>query len=647
MLKKQFLTLFIFLAASHTQGSQKIISGASLGPENPGANNAVALVKENGKIFCTGSLVAPNIVATAKHCLVDKEDQVIRIYFGDDTTLAKEELYRDIEAWDTRHPTDWEMTFPSFDVAWVRFSGHAPKNFRTLPILSDPSKLHIGMEVIQVGFGDHHPEPNVIRAGQKLWGRTRLKRYINNPRFFHILLFEGDEGQGSCHGDSGGPAYVKIKGRWHIIGVTNGFDLVLTPEAMAQTGDDDFPYHVDCAQNQSLYSFLGAHGHWIEQTSDSVLHKSEPFENIDRSEARAEFKSLGQWCQSRDIGSPQWNLLKILLDQKVDDLGQDQSGDFYEDCGQITRYLEGLERVYLDYNQVTSSKISLAPLSLMPSLKELHLLNYPKAFVDLESIKGLNIKKLQIKNLGLETLDFLQENTIEEVSFENNPLYDIRGILNIKGLKSLNLSGTSVKDLRVLNPLKIKELIITSLNSSVVFGLETIAPHLESFDARNTVLASPMIVGLMENLKYLKITGDNAPLDLSKLNKLEELELKDFFNGGVIFPKNSPALKILSASQCDISELDFLKNIPFLIELNLTFNRIGDLRVFENQRFPFLKELNLSGNPILDVKPLASLEALGLLRLFRTPLQRGQVPKTEANCPQNRGSEALRNFCAN
>lgn len=649
MLKRLSLVLFLLISGTHVLARQKIVSGETLKHDNPGFYNAVALVKEDGRIFCTGSLIAPQIIATAKHCLVDKDpaNPKIKVYFGDDTNLIDESLYRKVLSWDIRHPTDWEMSFPSFDVAWVKFEGPAPSAFHTLPILSDPSRLRPGMEVIQVGFGDHHPEPNIIRAGKKLWGKTRLKRYINNPRFFHILLFEGDQGQGSCHGDSGGPAYVKLDEGWHIIGVTNGFDLVLTPQAMMQTGDEDFPYSVDCAQNQSLYSFLGAHGFWIESTSGIVMDKSDEFLDLDRELPLEDYQSLKQWCEGTDIGSPQWNLLKVLMDQRVDEIGQEEAGDFYEDCDQVVTYLNGLESVYLDYNEVAPSNLAFDPLKHLPNLKELSLLNYPKAFLALDTLKGLNLKTLTLKNLGLETLDFLQENFIEELSLEQNPLYDIAGILKTKNLRSLNLSGTSVKDLRILNPLELKELRITGLNSSVVFGLDTIAPHLELFDARNTVLATPMVVGRMTNLKTLLITGDNSPLDLRNLTKLKDIQLKDFFNSGVIFPDDLSSLVSLSANQCDISDLSFLESAKSLEELNLTFNRIGDLSPLGASSFSSLKELNLSGNPILDVAPLANLESLELLRLFRTPLQRGQIPKTEDNCPQKRGPSVLNTFCAN
>lgn len=645
-----FLAIFFALVLSQSALAKpsltKIIGGHQVPQEekHPGHFNTVALVKEDGKIFCSGSIVAENLVVTAKHCLMDKKDQKLRLYFGDDTTQAKDDLYRPIVAHDVRHPTDWTMTFPSFDIAWVKFEGELPRPFRPLPILTNPENLRPGARILQVGYGDHNPNVGEVEAGQKLWGETRLLRYINNPRFFHILLFHGEEGQGSCHGDSGGPAYIQIEGQWFIIGVTNGFDVVLTPRTMVRTGDPDFPYNVDCSKNQSLYSFVGAHGRWIEETSGVVIEKRSPFVTADRTESLTP-ETLGQWCKLQDIGSPQWNLLKILLDKKVDSMPQSEASEFYENCDEIVTYLESLDTISLDHETVMEGTLGFEPLKLLPNLKKLALYNFPRELIQIETIKDLDIDELILKNIGLMDLRKLQKNKVRKLSLEQNPLYGLRGIEILDGVEEVTLSGTPVKDLSPLSSFNLKALYAGGINSPVVFGIDNLAQDLEILDLKNTIVANSKVLSLMKNLKELYVTGDMGAIDLSELTNLEIIEIKDFKQNEIVFPQTLQNLRKLSASQNELVNIFFLERAPNIEDINLTFNNIRNLEVFKPGSHPKLKSLNLSGNPLLNVSPLANLEALELLRLFRTPIQSGLIPKTEENCPTQNGSWALKNFC--
>ncbi|MCR9204981.1 MAG: trypsin-like serine protease, partial [Halobacteriovoraceae bacterium] len=476
------IILIFLMSCSSALGAfsstQKIIGGLSPESDNPGQFNTVALVKEEGKVFCTGSLVARDLVVTAKHCLMDKENVRIRIYFGDDTTKPDPDLYRNVTEYKVRYPVDWTMTFPSFDVAWVKFEGSLPATHRPLPVLSHISPLEVGSTITQVGYGDHNPSAGQVDAGIKLTGKTIFKEYIDNPRFFHILLFHGAEGQGSCHGDSGGPAYAKIDGQWFIVGVTNGFDVVLTPETMARSGDPDFPYRVDCSKNQSLYSFLGAHGSWIEETSGTNIYKSDEFFDYDRDNNALRPNTLKEWCLSRDYGSPQWNLLKILMDIKVDSLPQGEAVDFYQDCEQVESYLSEMEEISLDKDEVMEGRLSFETLNLFPKLKTLKLYNFPDNVLNLSSIKGLELEELTLQNVGIKNLKFIQANKVKKLSVQQNPLYSLSGIEMLQGLESLNVSGTPLKDLAPASRFPLKELIAVGINSSVIFGADKIDRNL-------------------------------------------------------------------------------------------------------------------------------------------------------------------------
>jgi hypothetical protein len=643
-----FLTTFITAAllCSQAMAARKIISGIAPEAGHPGEYNTVALVKADGKVFCTGSLIGSNLIATAKHCLVDKELGDFKVYFGDNTEDQTEELYRKVTNFKVRYPTDWSMMFPSFDVAWVEFSGVLPKGFKALPILSDPDFLIENQQIHQVGFGNHSPKRGTIKAGQKLRGTTRLQSFINNPRFFNILVFKGDEGQGSCHGDSGGPAYALVEGDWHIIGVTNGFDIVLTPESMLRTGDPDFPYDVKCSKNHSLYSFLGAHGDWIEQTSGRSIQKNDQFMIQDRTETKL-YESLAQWCKATDIGSPNWNLLKVLLDKHVDRIDQSEAADFYNSCEAVTKYLSEIESIRLDFATTMEAKLSFESLTLLPKLKSLHLSNFPAGVLDLKSIKNLELEELTLRNLEIKNLTDFSSNKVRTLSLEKNPLNGLNGIRKFNGLASLNISNTMIKTLKPLEGIQLKELQASGMNAAFLLEMESLNSSLEVLDLRNTVIpAFESALKRFVGLKQLWLTGNTQKLDLMNNINLEYLSLSGFKLGQITFPKTLKKLEQISTNNCDLESISFLNSATNLKKASLTFNRINDLSVFEDFPFPVLTDLNVSVNPILNLSPLRNLNSLKVMRVSRTPIQRNLVPRNEQNCPTQNAPDVLTRFCS-
>lgn len=638
-----WLTLFITLFQDVSAFDEKIVNGVTPLPPHPALYNTVALVKSDGSIYCTGAIIGPKLVVTAKHCLMNRDPEDVNIFFGSST--HKQGVIYQATDYQVRYPTDWMMMFPNFDIAWVKFAEDLPEGYHPLPILADRRLLKEGMNIYQAGFGNHSPTRGRVEAGERLVGMTRLGHFFNNPRFYNILLFQRDPGQGSCHADSGGPAYARIHSKWYIVGATNGFDVVLTPDAMHRTGDPDFPYNVDCAKNQSLYNFVGAHGRWIEKTSKAEVWKSSNFLELDR-EPSTDSINLMSWCKARDFGSPSWNLLKILIDKKVDQMPQDQGRSFYNDCNQVVDYLKSIRSIYLNYNSTPEAHINFSAARLLPQLERISIYEYPVDHINFKSIEHLHLKELKLINLGLSDLEFGPDLTIEALFLDKNPLTNIKGIRKIKGLKTLSLTGTTLRTIDALKGIPLQDLQLVGMNTSILLGLDSVTPKLESLDLRDTYIPDTDVLRNFTELKNFKATGISGKIDLSENQKIETLELNEFKNGEVTFPRALPMLKNLRFTRSDVDSIDFLKGSPLVEELSLTFNRIQDLRVFKKYPFKNLTSINLSVNPILDLSPLVDLDALMILRVFRTPIQTNLVPKTEENCPTDLGALVLRKFCS-
>lgn len=652
-----YLTLIAFLILTTSAfAKKKIVGGNDVPLGHPGEWNTVALVKEDGKIFCTGSIIAKDLILTAKHCLIDKEADQINVFFGSDTNEPDLGEFRTVKALSTRRPDYWEHEFPSFDVAWVKLNTEVPDSFHPISLVADESLLRPGMDVHLVGHGNRGFSNQGILAGLKRHMVTQFKEYIDSPRFFNVLLIEGEPGQGACHGDSGGPLYIKTgdsgdpKQNWAVAGITNGFDVVLTPRTMTRSSDPDFPYNVTCENNQILYSFTGGHVDWIQRTSEIELQTQGEVTPRGPSQ-EDEFHNFKEWCQSRSIGTPSWNLLKFMLDQVVDENPQQEARDFYMNCEKIESILSKKERLYLDGNDVLQVPLSFHHLKFLPSIKQINISNYRENLLNLASLSDLQIEQLKLTKNGLQNLDFLlKENgnfNIKELSLSQQNLTRLDGIDGINGLESLILTnnGDSRFVMPVLENLRSLDLEATLFDD---IGWLNLHSRLKTLRISHTPLGSdidalPMHLELKElNLGPLK--DETKVIDLTAQVSLEFLRIRDAKSLSQILG-SFPLLREAHLSGTDVSDLSFLSDSSLLERATLTFNQIKKTESLSIGEYPKLESLNLSRNPLVSLSGLQNAINLKYLKLFGTPLKSGTIGKTPENCPRS-GSSVLIEFCS-
>jgi len=80
-----WLTLFISLFQDVSAFEEKIVNGVTPLAPHPAIYNTVALVRADGSIYCTGAIIGPKLVVTAKHCLMDRNPEDVNIFFGSST----------------------------------------------------------------------------------------------------------------------------------------------------------------------------------------------------------------------------------------------------------------------------------------------------------------------------------------------------------------------------------------------------------------------------------------------------------------------------------------------------------------------------------------------------------------------------------
>ena len=221
-------------ARGPAESSADIVQGYSPTLDHPAASSAVALIDKGSlEHFCSGTLIAADLIVTAAHCVFDKRPEEFAVMFGRQTQYPLS-IYRDVVAKETYKK--FQKFESNFDIAWVRFKGPLPAGFKPIEIWHDSSVLAAHLPLSLAGYGrtaTSCPEGDLAcQGGWLLAVDTVVREYINKARLFNLIVIGPRPGHGPCFGDSGGPAYMFRGGRWYLVGNFVGWDRILVAEQL-------------------------------------------------------------------------------------------------------------------------------------------------------------------------------------------------------------------------------------------------------------------------------------------------------------------------------------------------------------------------------------------------------------------------------
>jgi secreted trypsin-like serine protease len=175
------------------------------------ADPTVVALLIGGRIFCTGVLVSPTVIATAGHCVdPTPPDQA---YFGSDPGVKKKGTLINVS--DSKVHPDFDADTLENDIALIGLASKAPTT--PAPIFTgDFDASFTGKAIRLVGFGAKgFAQDTDLR---KRSGTTTIESFGDDDFRFHPGPSQ------TCNGDSGGPAFATVDGKEVVIGLASSGD---------------------------------------------------------------------------------------------------------------------------------------------------------------------------------------------------------------------------------------------------------------------------------------------------------------------------------------------------------------------------------------------------------------------------------------
>lgn len=178
-----------------------------------------------GSHFCGGTLIAPNKVLTAAHCLADFSSSTIRnnvkVVLGN-ISLNSSSGTESFSISSYKINSDYDPYSSQNDIALITLNGSS--KFTPAPINSDSSLPAVGVKTYVAGWGSTREGGNVSSALKYtavavVSNADCAKAYGNDIYEGNICAYTAKTD--SCQGDSGGPLYTYDGEKMTLVGIVS------------------------------------------------------------------------------------------------------------------------------------------------------------------------------------------------------------------------------------------------------------------------------------------------------------------------------------------------------------------------------------------------------------------------------------------
>lgn len=234
-----------------------IVNGVVVKTSDLVARATVRLAASDGSTFCTGTLIGPQQILTAGHCMlidnVSVPKESIQVGFGINGTIdpgIKVSGITVTPAWQG-YGTSGNYPLPGVgeqDLAVLTFTGTLPNTAIPAQITAK-SNVKAGDILTVAGFGARSDADAVDHKTLYMYDSTIAEGLLAAKEFR-----TAPTGGGDCYGDSGGPFYVK-----------NATTQCLDLAGVVSRGVSN-----SCATGEGYHTDVRAHLDWIKQAFSAL-----------------------------------------------------------------------------------------------------------------------------------------------------------------------------------------------------------------------------------------------------------------------------------------------------------------------------------------------------------------------------------------